>query len=345
MYHFIINPASGSGRGRIIWEMIQKELNRLHITYQSYLLHTSSEAAPLAAAISTSGVPSTVIVIGGDGTINDVINGFTTFEHITFACIPTGSGNDFVRGLSLSRDPSEALQAVLHPAEILPVNVGKTIYPLCKHPQPSDASLSDVGSASGHHAESFSRSFMISSGIGFDAAVCYSVDHSRLKRVLNRFHLGKLVYLLTALWHLCTMKRPDLRISIDDSKTIDCKKAYFAAAMNLPYEGGGFCFAPNARPDDDQLDLIYVNGISRLHALCLLPLALKGKHLGHKGIHLVSCKKARIEYLCEPSDSHKQSPDVRNSAGCCVHTDGEVPAFAKTITLSLHEKKLAVIIR
>lgn len=326
MYYFIINPSSGSGRGRIVWETIQKELTRQNVTYHYSLLSSDQEGTALAARLSTLGTPCTVVVIGGDGTINDVVNGFTAFDHITFACIPTGSGNDFVRGLSLSRDPQEALQAILHPTKILPVNVGKT-----------DFYSSDTD------CKAQSRRFMISSGIGFDAAVCYSVDHSRLKRILNRFHLGKLVYLITALWHLCTMKRPDFRITIDSSQTFDCKKSYFAAAMNLPYEGGGFLFAPDAKPADDQLDLIFVNGISRLHALCLLPLALKGKHVGHKGIHLISCRKVQIERLWDSSSNHRLRSSKR--FGGCVHTDGEIPAFAEKITFSLHEKKLAVILR
>lgn len=222
MYYFIINPASGSGSGRIVWETIQKELIQQGITYRYTLLSSDQEGTLLAASISSLATPCTVVVIGGDGTINDVVNGFTAFDHITFACIPTGSGNDFVRGLSLPRDPLKALQAILHPSEILPINVGKTTFDI-------QTPTADCKTCS----ESHSRRFMISSGIGFDAAVCYSVDRSRLKRVLNRFHLGKLTYLITALWHLCTMKRPDFRITIDGTQSFDCKKSYFAAAMNL----------------------------------------------------------------------------------------------------------------
>lgn len=305
MYYFIINPASGSGRGRIVWETIKKELDHLSVEYRSFLLRSAGEGTSLAATLSSSGTSCTIIVVGGDGTINEVVNGLTSFDHITFACIPTGSGNDFVRGLGLTRDPVKALHSILNPTEIRPINVGHTEF--CN----------------------VSRNFIVSSGIGYDAAVCWEVEHSRLKQMLNRFHSGKLVYLLTALWQLLSMERLDFDITIDDDRHMTCKKAYFAAAMNLPYEGGGFLFAPDSLPDDDQFDVLIVDGISRINALCLLPLALKGKHVGHKGIHIIRCSRLHLE----------------NPNALCTHTDGEVPGFADKITFSLHKKKLSVIVR
>lgn len=320
MYYFIINPASGSGHGRIVWNTIQKELDRLGVAYRHFLLRSSGEGTNLAATISASGTPCTIVVVGGDGTIDEVINGLTDFEHITFACIPTGSGNDFVRGLSLNRNPIKALHAILNPTDILPIDIGITDYHKVKsHPKES---ASKEGSFISHN-------FAVSSGFGYDAAVCYEVERSKLKQMLNRFHSGKLVYLLTALWQLLTMERLDFHVTIDEQQTMSCKKAYFAAAMNLCYEGGGFYFCPDALADNGQIDVLIVDGISRLQALCLLPLALKGKHVGHKGIHIVRCKKLEIS-----------SPEA-----LCVHSNGEVLGFADQITFSVHEKKLAVIVR
>lgn len=323
MYYFIINPASGSGRGRKVWNIVKKELDRLDIQYRYFILRSSGEGTQLAASISARETDCTITVVGGDGTIDEVINGLTSFEHITFACIPTGSGNDFVRGLGLVRDPIEALHAILNPAEIRPINIGISEF------SRSDALPGAPCAVSSGQPDIFCHHFAVSSGIGYDAAVCYQVERSGLKKVLNRFHSGKLVYLLTALWQLISMQRLDFEITIDDQERISCKKGYFAAAMNLRYEGGGFLFCPEALPDNDQLEVLIVNGISRFQALCLLPLALKGKHIGHKGIRIVRCRKFQVK-----------SPEK-----CCIHTDGEVLGFSDEITFSLHEKKLAVIIR
>ena len=306
MYYFIINPVSGSGRGAAIWQIVQAELERLHVKYRSFLLSKGGEARILASSLSGTATPHTVVIVGGDGTINEFLNGLSSFDNLTFACIPTGSGNDFVRGLSMESDPLKALHSILHPGKIARINIGQ------------------LTTASG------TASFAVSCGIGYDASVCSSVMTSNLKTLLNRFHLGKLVYLMTALRQLLTMKLSPLQITIDDeTESRTYPDAYFAAAMNLCYEGGGFRFCPEALPDDDCIDLIIVNDISHLQALYLLPLAFSGKHVGHKGIHIIRCKKAVIESVYTR----------------CVHTDGEVPGSFTHITLSLHTEKLAVILR
>jgi YegS/Rv2252/BmrU family lipid kinase len=306
MYYFIINPSSGSGRGGIVWNTVKEELDRLKVSYRAFRLSGRGEAKRLAAAICTRAAhaPCTIVVVGGDGTINEVIDGLTNFDQITFGCIPTGSGNDFVRGLGLTRDPIEALHAILSPQEISRINIGMVSC------EPS-------------------HSFIVSGGIGFDAAVCDAVQTSRLKKLLNRFHWGKLVYLFTALWQLFTMKRQTITITTDDQNSYTYEKCYFAAAMNLPYEGGGFKFCPAARPGDDLLDLFIVHGISRLKVVTLLPLAFSGRHTGFRGIEIIQCRRA----------------DITSSAPMCVHTDGEIPGFYDTVTFSLHNEKLAVILR
>ena len=309
MYYFIINPASGSGRGLTIWKTIQEELNRLAVEYRAYLLSRPGEAKQLASGFAEKKNPCTVIAVGGDGTINDVISGLGSFSNITFACIPTGSGNDFVRGLGLIKDPVKALHTILAPKEIRRINIGTTSIP--------------------ENDRIAEYSYAVSSGIGFDAAVCDSVQNSRLKKALNLFRAGKVVYLISALYLLMTMKRGSLKVTLEDGTETDYEKAYFAAVMNLPYEGGGFYFCPDAQPDDGFIDLILVNRISRLRALSLLPQALFGKHVGKDGITIVRCRQATLKY----------------SIPSCVHTDGEVIGYYEEVTFGLKKEKLAVIVR
>lgn len=323
MYYFIVNPASGSGKGLLVWKKIKAELDRLGVSYRSYLLSGTGEAKKLAQGLSSLKRPATVVAVGGDGTINEIMNGLSSPGHITFACIPTGSGNDFVRGLGLCKDPDEALQAILHPKKIEKINIGRVAC----------FSAADTGKAPGTGSGSAqavpSFSFAVSSGVGYDAAVCNSVLHSRLKTLLNRFHSGKLIYLLTALWQLFTMKRQTVQVTLDDKETYTYEKTYFAAAMNLRYEGGGFMFCPEALPGDDHLDLIIAGDLSRLQALTLLPRALFGRHVGHRGVHILRCKKA----------------DIVLPEKTCLHTDGEIPGFYRHVTFSLREEKLSVILR
>lgn len=328
MYYFIINPASGSGRGQAVWNKVQTELDRLSVNYRAFRLSGRGEAGKLAASLSRrpKKSPCTLVVIGGDGTINEVINGLTDLRNLTFGCIPTGSGNDFVRGLKLEKDPMKALQIVLHPHKIAPVNIGMVQY--VRDPQSTCPGRDS--SCAGHWTLHCARSFYaVSAGIGFDAAVCNSVLKSKIKKILNLFHSGKLVYMINALWHLFTMKRQPLTITIDGGNPHTYQNCYFAAAMNLPYEGGGFKFCPQADPGDDFIDLFMAHGISRPRALTLLPLALAGRHVGARGVEIIRCKKAEIK-----------SPEPM-----CVHTDGEIPGFYDTVTFALRPEKLQVILR
>lgn len=96
-----------------------------------------------------------------------------------------------------------------------------------------------------------------------------------LRNLMNRFHAGRAAYLLIALKLIFTMKRQPLELTVNGGEPSLYENAYFAAAMNLPFEGGGFRFCPEALPDDDYLDLIIAHDISLiLTGLLLIRLAL-----------------------------------------------------------------------
>ena len=105
MYYFVVNPVSGCGKGKKIWNTIKKELDQLSVEYEAFLLRQKGEARTIAASLSALTQPFTLVVVGGDGTLNEVIGGLSSFINVTLGCIPTGSGNDFVRGLKLEKDP------------------------------------------------------------------------------------------------------------------------------------------------------------------------------------------------------------------------------------------------
>ena len=244
-----------------------------------------------------------MVVVGGDGTINEFLSGLKNYEDITFACIPTGSGNDFCRGLRLPSDPAACVDLILKASRYRRINIGTV--------------------TSGHETGCFA----VSSGMGFDAAVCYHSLRSHLKNVLNRLHLGKLVYLFTAIKLLIMQKPYHARVLIDDKELLIFDRILFAAAMNTPYEGGGFKFAPDADPSDDCIDLLIAEGIPKPIVFLFMPTAFFGKHLGLSGVHLYRCKKAVI---------YSESEE-------CVHTDGEHFGFRQKITFSLKKEKLRVI--
>ncbi len=304
MYYFIVNPGSSSGKGLRIWKRVEEKLKEENQPYSVLLTKERRHAAMLAKKLSCKKAPCTIVAVGGDGTANEVIGGLKNFAQIRFGYIPTGSGNDLARGLSLPSSPEAALRAILHPCEIRLLRVGVNRTDCCNR-------------------------FIVSTGIGFDAAVCHEAQRSAVKKVLNRLGAGKLTYLFLALKQLVLLRPGSLTITADGGAPRRFDRVFFAAAMNLKYEGGGFMFCPEADPTDDYLDLCIVEQMSKLKVLCLLPTAFKGRHTRYKGIHIMRCRAC----------------SVLASDPLAVHTDGEPRGMHAALQISLLEEKLPFIVR
>lgn len=310
MYHIIVNPAAKSGRGKKLWRQIEAGLIERKVEYDAYFSKragfVSKYVKELTEAYNAgdSTTPLKVIVLGGDGTINEIIQGIDDFGRIELGYIPTGSSNDMARDLQLPKDPLEILDIILS---------GKT------------RRVMDIGEVS-FQDDRPSRYFAVSSGIGFDAAVCAEVLTSKLKKALNKVRLGKLIYLAIALKQIITAKKVAANIYFDDNKEpIHYRKFLFAAGMVHKFEGGGFKFCPDADHTDGLLDICIVGGLPKvILILFALPTAFSGKHFIFPQIDSYRAKTMRIEV----------------SAPLWVHTDGEVEEPSKAVTMTCHHQKL-----
>lgn len=302
-YNFIVNPHSRSGKGGMIWETLEPELKKRQTDYEGFLTEHPGHAIILAQQITGDGQEHVIVILGGDGTANEVVNGIEDVEKATLGYIPTGSSNDLARGLGLPKEPLEALDVVLNSRQIQKMDIGRLIR------------------------GGKERRFAVSTGIGFDAAVCHHAAISSLKVLLNRLKLGKLTYVAIALGRLFCDNPVRAKITLDDKEAKTFEKVYFAAAMNNSYEGGGFHFCPNARNDDGLLDVIVVSKLPKLAVLLLLPTAYKGWHTHFPGIFVFQCRKVTIE----------------TEEALAVHTDGEPIFLRKKITAGLLGKQIRVI--
>lgn len=246
---------------------------------------------------------SCLVVVGGDGTANEVINGMHHFEEILFGYIPTGSGNDLGRGLGISREPLLALQGIMEAKEVFPMDLGR---------------VTD-GEGNSHY-------FNISSGIGIDADVCRMALSSRLKKFLNFLGLGSLTYVILTIKALFTMPTTEVTASFDGGEKRKISKMIFVAGMNHPWEGGGVPMAPGANSRDGKLSVCCVYGIPRLKAFFLLPVLVQGKHEGLKGFEVVNCK----------------SYELRLETPMVLHADGEYLGRQQVIRYECEKGKLLV---
>lgn len=309
MYHIIINPASRSGRGMQIWNSLIPILEKNQIRYHAYFTKYCGHATFITDRIFTMN-PSVqglqLIVLGGDGTLNEVIQGIHDYKHTTIGYIPTGSSNDFARDLGIASTPTAALMNILHKHAVKALNIGLLTY----------LDGNDISSnQSVRNSSSERRLFNVSSGIGFDAAVCKKAMDSTMKDILNHMGLGKLTYLGIAITKLLTLKPIACDIYLDDKESIHYDRLLFATAMIHKYEGGGFMFCPQADATDHLLDLCVAHHVSIGRALHILPSAFQGKHINFPE---VAIHRAHTIRLCADTPLF-------------VHTDGEVTTYAKEI--------------
>ncbi len=310
MYQIIINPASRSGRGQEYWNRLKPYLEEHQISFKAHISDHSGHIAQimheLTKDLTDDSAKLPVIVLGGDGTVNEALQGITRFDKVTLSYIPTGSSNDFARDLGISKDPIEALTHILQTPVTRHMDIGCVEYKDCRKPDPQIEK----------------KYFAVSCGLGYDAAICYEAMYSKIKQVLNRCGLGKLTYLMIALKQLACAKPITAKFTLGNEEPIKLHKLLFLSGMNHQYEGGGFMFAPGADDQDGLLDLCCVSNVSKLKVLCVLPTAYKGKHFRYKGVDAY----------------HTTEYTLKTSAPMWLHTDGEVPALTDEIHVTaLHE--------
>lgn len=308
MYYFIVNPNSKTGKGNRIWKVVEKQLNLACVEYEVRITTRPGEARDFAREFSERAGASSkiVVVLGGDGTVNEVLDGLSLHTPVTLGYIPAGSGNDLARSLKIPVKPRKALRHII---------------------QPKYHKLMDYGVATYGTDEIAHRRFAVSCGIGYDAAVCHDLFKSKAKQVMNKLHMGRLIYIYTGVKEWFTCRPSKGYLLLDGSRKVEFNHIYFVSAHIHPYEGGGFCFAPSADCSDGCLELAVCSSISKLKlAGVLLQTMISGKP--GKGIRSYQCREALI---------HMDRPMP-------VHTDGELCGCQNELQLQCIAKKVRIIL-
>ncbi|MCF6094666.1 diacylglycerol kinase family lipid kinase [Microaerobacter geothermalis] len=269
MYIFIINPCAGNQRAEKIWSQLSRYLDRREISYHYYMTKYPRHAVQLTqSAIQQEKEIDAIVAIGGDGTVNEVIEGMVT-STIPFGYIPAGSGNDFARYYQIPSHPIEAFEIIMK-KKTISIDIGKM--------------------TNGY--------FVSSLGAGFDAQIALKTNRSFYKKWLNLLGIGKLSYVITVLKEIFLYVPTSLKIIINE-KEFHYSKVWFAAVTNIPYYGGGMKISPNAVPNDGMLEVIIVSQLNRWQLLRFFPQVFKGTH-----IHLPQVKVlygSEITVNMEPS--------------------------------------------
>lgn len=254
--YFIVNPVAGKGKGQKVVSIIKKYLTKNNIEFLiKYSLEPNHATTLAKEAVHMKATK--VIAVGGDGTIQEVVDGLA-YKNIPLGIIPIGTGNDFSKNLPTYKNIYETLDKIIE-GNILDV---------------------DLINISGKY-------FLNISSIGIDAEVVRGSKD--LKKTFGSFS-----YLASVFNNIFTYKSIQAKIKIDDLKLRG--KYTLIAVANGKYYGGAFKIAPSASINDGLISVCVIEHLSPIQILFLFPTIFFGKHVNLKEVVMYTGKEVIIEY-------------------------------------------------
>jgi diacylglycerol kinase (ATP) len=303
------------------WPALKRMLEEGDVKFRLHQTLHAGDATNVTRVAVKSGI-ETVVVVGGDGTISEVAEGFFEMNgsdlptainpNATLAIIPAGTGNDFARGLISTRSASQgsgtsewARRIIMHyrNEEAVTVRPIDTIYGCA-----SDAQ------------KRFVYVNVATLGIGPEVAKGVS-GQSRLFRGMP----GAARFLAAACGALVSWRERELLLSVDDGEQFKVKTNLLAVA-NSSFAGGGMQFAPNASIDDGSMDLMIAADLNRRGIVRELPRIRSGRHVENPKVSIKPCKRVVIENM------HEDDPLMVEADG---NLRGTTPVEFRIMTRSL----------
>ena len=289
----IVNPASGGGRTGRGWPAVAARLRDAGLDFDFALTSCPGEATELSRLAVSESRPL-IVAAGGDGTINEVANGFfEAGERVPsdsrLGVLPTGTGGDFRRTMGFPQDPAEA-GAVLRSGRTRRIDAGRVT-----------CTSAEGGPVVRHFVN------IADAGIGGD--VVNRVNSGR--RVIN----GEVTFTVASLITLLRWHNKPMTIVIDGMKRELVAQQVVVA--NCQYFGGGMRVAPRAVPDDGLLDVVIAGDLGMRENLRGLSEIRRGTHLdsGHPKISHALAKRVEVS-----------SPELVR-----VDADGEQPGLLPAV--------------
>jgi YegS/Rv2252/BmrU family lipid kinase len=267
----MVNPNAGAGKCRKDWPEIESVLKEEGVDFEVEITQRRFHAMIITRKKVLEGCRK-IIVVGGDGTLNEVINGIfaqslVPTHEILLGMIPVGTGNDWARMFGISSDYLEAIKII----------------------KEENTFIQDAGRVSFmNRGKQFKRYFVNIAGIGFDAMVT-----SKSNKLKENGKSNPLMYFWNIFLGLFNYKFFHASINIDGVNS-----TYNIFSMNVgicKYSGGGMIQVPSAIPDDGIFDLTIIRKIGKLGVLKSLPMLYKGNINKHPKVSSLNGKNIRIE--------------------------------------------------
>lgn len=255
MHQIIFNPTAGKKKAQKALETVCRALREKNVSFQVHQTAAAHDAETIARRLTTAGA-SNLVVVGGDGTLHEVLNGIVDPSRCTLGLIPAGTGNDFAEAAGIPLDTEEAVKILLE-----------------RKAKPVD--FLQVGE----------RRCMNVTGLGIDVQVLERCARGKMK--------GKLKYLISLIQTVFGYKGCKVLVESDGVEVT--RDVLLAAACNGSQFGGGLRICPTAEIADGKISVVTVDCLGRVFKIVKAFLALmKGKILSFPATNHFLCERVRL---------------------------------------------------
>ena len=265
----IVNPVAWGGKVGRKWPQLRRVLLEGGLRFSEELTQRPGHATEIAQEALQSGFRY-IVVVGGDGTVNEAVNGLIVDRRVhpdvVLSIIPGGTGADFPRILGISRDPVQACRT--------------TLGEQCR--------IMDIGWIHCiREGKPIERCFVNVAGLGFDGETCV-----RVNRMSKRIS-GTIPYLTGLVLTLATYRNKDVEVTFDGQQVSG--RFNSVIVCNGQYFGGGMWVGPQAAADDGIFDVVILKDLNKLEFLINVPRVYRGSHLTHPKVESFRAKEVRVQ--------------------------------------------------
>jgi diacylglycerol kinase (ATP) len=265
---FVVNPASGSGKTGRLWPELLERAAARGLRGETLMTKAQGHASSLAEEAAANGA-RVVVVVGGDGTVNEAVNGLRRAgsDSVELAILPRGTGDDFARMFGIPTDFDQALEIAAN-GSARTLDIGRARYV----------------SLEGSEEE---RYFVNFAGAGISGAI------AKRGAATSRRLGARLAYFWATIAVFARWKSSEMFLEIDGARRVD--QLYEVIVANGAYVAGGMRIAPAASPDDGLFETVLIGDFTKAEFVATFPKIYRGTHVGHRKVEIVRGRTVSVD--------------------------------------------------
>jgi diacylglycerol kinase (ATP) len=265
---FVVNPASGSGKTGRLWPEMLERAGARGLRGETLLTERRGHASSLAEEAVANGA-RVVVVVGGDGTVNEAVNGLrrARSESVELAILPRGTGDDFARTFGIPTAFDRALEIAAN-GRARTIDVGRAHYVSLEGPEQE-------------------RFFVNFAGAGISGAI------AKRGAATSRRLGARLAYFWATIAVFARWKSSEMTLEIDGEPRVE--QLYEVIVANGAYVAGGMRMAPDASPDDGLFETVLIGDFTKAEFVATFPKIYRGTHVGHRKVEIVRGSSVSVD--------------------------------------------------